>query len=646
PPPRGGRLGRLRHARATEMAVPLPELPWGYHRFTATAGDWKAECLVIRAPRTCASVPPGARWWAPFIPVYALRGNGPCGTLGDLREVARWARSLGAHAVGTLPLNAAFLDDPYDPSPYAPVSRRFWNELYLCIEEVPESRDDAVQAMLADPAWQAEARRLAAEELVDHRAVHRLRRPVLERMAEVLDRPGPRKQALEAWLALHPETVRYAAFRAATERHGIWRKWAPHVHAAVAAATPGSPPPAEVCDPRSVAYHVASQFWMEEQLAALKADAAAGGAGLALDLPVGVHNDGYDAWMDRDTFAAGASVGAPPDLMFRGGQDWGFPPPHPWLSRFTGYAALRAGLQAQMRHASLLRIDHATGLHRLYWVPHGRPAADGVYVHAAHEEAYAILALESRRAGCVLFGEDLGTVPPEVPEAMRRHGLLRMHVFTLEAEAGEEPVPSPGPDQAAYLDTHDTPPFAAFYAGEDIERRAADGQLDAQAAQRERARRDRIRQAWMRRWAPEAAAPPARAPPQDAAAGTTLPAVGGAGEALPSPAQSQGGADGEDVMAAAPAVLRGCLSHLAQGPSPLLVLNLEDLWLDPRPQNQPGTWIEKPNWRRKAAVAVRDLPGHPVSGLLAMVEDERQRGASAPPSARVPAPAAVERRAA
>ena len=45
--------------------------------------------------------------------------------------------------VATLPLLAAFLDEPFEPSPYAPASRLFWNELYLDPRRLPEMEDCA-----------------------------------------------------------------------------------------------------------------------------------------------------------------------------------------------------------------------------------------------------------------------------------------------------------------------------------------------------------------------------------------------------------------------------------------------------------------------------------------------------------------------
>jgi hypothetical protein len=34
----------------------------------------------------------------------------------------------------------------------------------------------------------------------------------------------------------------------------------------------------------------------------------------------------------------------------------------------------------------------------------------------------------------------------------------------------------------------------------------------------------------------------------------------------------------------------------------MAVINIEDTWGETHPQNVPGTWRERPNWRRKAKV--------------------------------------------
>jgi 4-alpha-glucanotransferase len=47
--------------------------------------------------------------------------------------------------------------------------------------------------------------------------------------------------------------------------------------------------------------------------------------------------------------------------------------------------------------------------------------------------------------------------------------------------------------------------------------------------------------------------------------------------------------------------LAGVHRELAAGAASIVLVNLEDLWQETRPQNVPGTTGERPNWRRKAA---------------------------------------------
>ena len=157
-------------------------------------------------------------------------------------------------------------------------------------------------------------------------------------------------------------------------------------------------------------------------------EARRAGPGLYLDLPLGVHAHGYDVWREREAFAVEASGGSPPDVVFTKGQDWGFPPLHPERIRAQGYRYVLAYLRRQLACAGVLRIDHMPVFHRLFWIPHGVPASQGVYVRYPAEEYYAIFSLESHRHKAMLVGEDLGTVPPEVPESMGRHNVHRMYV--------------------------------------------------------------------------------------------------------------------------------------------------------------------------------------------------------------------------
>jgi 4-alpha-glucanotransferase len=284
---------------------------------------------------------------------------------------------------------------------------------------------------------------------------------------------------------------------------------------------------------------------------------------------LGVNASGYDVYCERRLFAADTAAGAPPDPFFSRGQNWGFPPLHPERIREGGYPYVRDYLHHHLRLAGILRIDHMMGLHRLYWIPQGVEAKDGVYVGYRAEELYAVFTLEAHRHGSVLVGEDLGTVPPEVPPMMARHNVHRMYVLQYQAQPNPDNALAPIFEGAiASINTHDMPTFAAFWRGLDIDDRRDLGLFDAKAAQAEHARRRELCRA------------------------------------IETYLQRQGFLPaGRDPLA----VLRACLAFLATGPGRVALANLEDLWLEVNSQNVPGTWRERPNWRRRARYALEQV---------------------------------------
>src|SRR5262249_11939452 len=156
------------------------------------------------------------------------------------------------------------------------------------------------------------------------------------------------------------------------------------------------------------------QWIIQEQLLGLSERAAARGQSLYLDLPLGLHPEGYDAWRDRDFFVEGIGGGAPPDRVFTTGQNWGFAPMNPESLCLNRYPYMIVYIRNHLRYAKLLRIDHVMGLHRLYWIPDELTGNKGVYVKYPAEELWAILSLESHRHRVGIVGENLGMVPPTV----------------------------------------------------------------------------------------------------------------------------------------------------------------------------------------------------------------------------------------
>jgi (1->4)-alpha-D-glucan 1-alpha-D-glucosylmutase len=195
------------------------------------------------------------------------------------------------------------------------------------------------------------------------------------------------------------------------------------------------------------------------------------------DLPVGIHPDGADAWMFQDQLASDITVGAPPDAFNLNGQSWGLVVPNPVRLREDGYRFFRETLQQNMRHGGVLRIDHALGLFRMFWVPQGGTGKDGVYVRTYVDEILAVLALESVRRKVMVVGEDLGAVTPAIRQKLDAAGLLSYRLLFFERETGGAMTPPHAyPEQALVAaTTHDLPTLKGFWAGRDITIKQAGG---------------------------------------------------------------------------------------------------------------------------------------------------------------------------
>ena len=128
----------------TAVPVTVPtDLPLGYHTVRATAGERTAETALIVTPRWLgASRLDGRRQLVGFAAqLYSVRSTASWGVgdVADLTDLAVWSGGeLGADYLLINPLHAAEPVAPLEPSPYLPSSRRFFNPLYLRVEDVPE----------------------------------------------------------------------------------------------------------------------------------------------------------------------------------------------------------------------------------------------------------------------------------------------------------------------------------------------------------------------------------------------------------------------------------------------------------------------------------------------------------------------------
>ncbi|MDT3440500.1 MULTISPECIES: 4-alpha-glucanotransferase [unclassified Pseudofrankia] len=449
----------------------------------------------------------GDRMWGWMAQLYALRSAGSwgIGDYADLAQLAAWSGSAAGGRADVLlvnPLHAAAPTLPVQPSPYYPTSRRFLSPLYLRPEHIPEyaAADEATRAAVDGyaaaarksqqgggteslPAGRARATGVVAAgpavagddefgQLIDRDAAWEAKQAALELLFAV---PAP---AAGAGAEGDDELSGFATWCALAERHGPdWRRWPAGLRdrdpAAVAEAR------RELAD--RVAFHRWLQDRCEEQVAAAQAAALAAGmrVGVVHDLAVGVDPAGADTWAGRDAYAAGASIGAPPDTFNQQGQDWGLPPWRPDRLAASGYAPLRSMVAAVLARGGGLRVDHILGLFRLWWIPVGAGAANGTFVRYDAEAMLGVIALEAARAGAVIVGEDLGTVESTVATTLAGAGVLGSSVLWFENDADGVPLPPSAWRERtmASVTTHDLPTAAGFLLGEHVRARADRGLL-------------------------------------------------------------------------------------------------------------------------------------------------------------------------
>lgn len=597
------------------LALP-PETPLGYHRLTINVnGHSVGESNIIVCPER-AYIPEflarGGRTAGFNISLYGLRSdrNWGCGDFTDLRALIDWAPSeVGFSFIGLNPLHALHNRTPYNTSPYLPLSIFYNNLLYIDIESVVEfQQSPCAQQLLHSPHIQQTLRELRDRDLVAYENVDRLKR----RFLKVLFREFRRHQQMDSDRAKEFASYcrregdllqNFALYRALDERlHKqdrncwTWRDWPAEYQ------TPNSDACREFAKQhrRTVDFYKYVQFVIDEQLAAAQTYAKQRGMAIGLyhDLALAADSAGSDLWAYRDFFVNGCRVGAPPDDFSPNGQDWGFPPPNANTHQENGYRLFRESIRKIVSHGGALRIDHVMRLFRLFWIPDGVPAAEGIYVRDHAIDLLRILALESVRSHNIIIGEDLGTVTDEIRDTLARFGILSYRLFYFEKNYRENRFKHSYEYPSAALvasTTHDLPTLAGFWQSSDIEARKHAGFIDENGYRTQLEDRRREKQRILDLLRSENLLPP-RAP-QHVDDAPFL--------------------DGD--------LHNAIIGFLAQVPSMILLLNQEDLTKETKQQNLPGSTAEYPNWQRKMKIKIEELRSPAVQPYTAMFRDQLTR---------------------
>jgi 4-alpha-glucanotransferase len=554
-----------------------PEDP-GYYPITRGKRSFTLAVAPKRRGGQARAAAPG---WGLTVQLYSLyrKGDGGIGTYGALRDFMRGSAEAGAGAVAVSPLHAQFSADPWRVRPYSPSSQLWINPLHIDVGE-------AAALLAMRPPKLAPRQGAGGDALIAWPESARAKLKALRALFDAARNGG-------CFEGGHPAARSLAAFRraggASLLAHARFEALHAHFFGRDRDLWNWSTWPAEYRDPGGAAvrrfaqqnrtavdFHVFLQWLAARQFRSAAEAGRDGGMALGIikDIAVGADGGGSEAWSNQGRMLTGASVGAPPDAFNTLGQSWGVTTFSPNALAATGYEAFIRLLRSALRDAGGIRIDHVLGLRRLWVVPNGADPRDGAYIRYPLTDLLRLTALEAHRAGAIVLGEDLGTVPDGFRGTLDRHAIKGMQVLWFEREGrGFLPPRKWRKSAVGMTTTHDLPTVAGWWLGKDIAWRrrlnlfaARNGAAQATAERK----RDRA-QLW---------------------------------DAFVRAGVASGRMPGNHDVAR---VLAGAIGYLGQTACELVLLPLEDALGRKEQPNLPGTITEHPNWRRRILVEAGEI---------------------------------------
>jgi 4-alpha-glucanotransferase len=564
--------------------------------FPGEKNSVQKQSQLIITPDTCY-IPPElekGRAWGLSVNLYAIRSseNWGIGNFSDLKRIVQWIGHLKGGFVGINPLHALPNTTPYGMSPYSPISRLFKNFIYLDIAHVPEVGDsEDVRRITESGQFKHDLHNLKTADLIDYEKIALLKEKILRKAFDYFYEihytgDTDRSREFKKYLSEQGSSLEsFATFMALYEQMKkskniyTWQGWDESYHMISSKAVQGF----RKDNKKEILYYQYLQWLIDTQLEHVfhETKIQEMPVGIYYDLAIGSIGGGSDAWSFHDTVAVDADVGAPPDDFSPNGQNWGFPPLNPERLRESAYELFIQTMRNNMKYGGALRIDHALGLFRLFWIPHGMVPKDGTYVSFPAEDLLRIIALESVRNKTVVIAEDLGTIGENVRETLERFHMLSYRLFYFERKYPDPSFSAPEKYPALALcaiTTHDLPTIYGYWAGQDLKVKQQLGMFPNDKLFRKQGKERERDKALI------------------------LSALGTHG-ILPHDIPSNPNA----ISHMTPELCRAIYHYLALTPCKLLLVSLDDIIGTINQQNMPGTLDEHPNWMQKTPLSLDEL---------------------------------------
>lgn len=531
---------KLNNQTYFKYSVSIPPLSIGYYKMHVYSDKFSAESLLIVIPEECYTAFEN-KTLVIHCNIWSLRGSEREGDFSHVKKIAEHVNLSG----GFISINPLHLNDPEDIlgiSPYSAVSRQFKTPLYLSICPVNEENQRFFEY---NKAWKEK----------------------IKCLSDLFSSTDQDKEFVEYKNSLCPalrQDLKYfAVFCFLREKFGKnWQSWDERLRNFDTV----------ILDKiynenqKDVVFYEYLQWLIEKDLQQID--------NLCSDLGFGSVKSSFDVWSNQELYALTAEYGAPPDDFNPKGQKWGFPAIIPFKLKEKAYLPFIKILRANMK-TKLLRIDHALGLFRAFWIPEGDTAQDGAYVKYPWKDLLGIVLLESHLNKTGVIGEDLGTTEEWMREELIKRKIQSWKVFYFEKDfSGFKKSDLYLKNSLCSITTHDLPTFVGYWKCKDIKLRKEFSIFDESQFKKALLERQRDK------------------------------------EEIIKLLKTEGLLYEEKFNIEE--ILLAIVKFLAKTQSRYLLLYLEDILFVEEQTNFPGTITEHPNWQRKLPLTVDEILKSPI----------------------------------
>lgn len=399
------------------------------------------------------------------LPLSALHSNQSCG-IGeflDLIPLIDWCCDVGMDNLQLLPLN----DTGYGMSPYSALSAFAMHPIYLSMTQLPmiNSYPGLIEQFSA-------LQQLNGNQRVSFQQVLAMKEYLLQHYFSYVYDTISQQDDYCCFIKENPWVLGYSLFKVlkAKRNDTSWESW-PEDSKNVSDSTEGIFNRLCVENQKEMNFYQFLQFLCFQQMKKVKQYATERGFFLQGDVPILISRDSADVWLHRSLFNLSFSAGAPPDVYSDEGQNWGFPI-YEWKNHERdNYQWWRARLSSITPLFHLYRIDHIIGLFHIWAIPLSCSSKEGRYIPEEYDnwlsQGEKILQMMLKATILLPIGEDLGMVPPEVRQKLRRMGICGTKVMRWERLWDEDSCfikPEDYiPESMTTVSTHDSEPLQLWW---------------------------------------------------------------------------------------------------------------------------------------------------------------------------------------